>query len=142
MVENEGPGNQPMNTRYCFIVRHGERADHAPETKEEYKGHPDAYLTPRGHKQATETGQFLATELQRIAAEEGRAFDEIVVKVSPFVRTMATSARICKEIGVQNVAIDYNFCELLATFLYSEDPIVRLSVRKQDASSLNQEFNL
>ena len=112
MVENEGPGNQPTATRYCFIVRHGERADHAPETQEEYKDHPDAYLTPRGHQQATETGQFIAGELKRIEAEEGRTFDEVLLKVSPFVRTMATGARICKELGVVNATVDYNFCEL------------------------------
>ena len=35
--------------RFCFVVRHGERADLAAATRAQYKGHPDAYLTPIGH---------------------------------------------------------------------------------------------
>ena len=40
---------EEKGVRYMFIVRHGERADLAFETMEEYKGHPDAPLTERGH---------------------------------------------------------------------------------------------
>ena len=35
--------------RYCFVVRHGQRADHSVEFREEYKGHPDPFLTEKGH---------------------------------------------------------------------------------------------
>ena len=45
MAEEQATGA----VRYCFIVRHGERADLAEETKAEWAGHPDAFLTPRGH---------------------------------------------------------------------------------------------
>ena len=141
MAEN-GPNTQHTSTRYCFIVRHGERADHAPETADEYRGHPDAHLTPRGHKQAVETGQFLSSELSRIEAEEGRSFDEILVKCSPFVRCMATTARICKQINIESVSIDYNYCEWLADFLYSDNPVPHLSIRNKDSVTLNTEFNL
>ena len=143
MVENGPSATQPATTRYCFIIRHGERADFAPETAEEYRGHPDAYLTPRGHKQATETGEFLVSELARIEAEEGRSFDEITVKCSPFVRCMATSARICKQINIERVEIDYNYCEWLTADLYPNDnPMPHLSIRNKDAVTLNTEFNL
>ena len=55
---------------------------------------------------------------------------------------MATVARICKQINVENVIIDYNYCELLADFLYRENPIPHLSIRNMDAATLNTEFNL
>ena len=82
--------------RYCFVIRHGQRADQSKQYLEEYKGHPDAFLTAKGHTQATETGKFLSSYLQSIAKREKRPFTKIVVKSSPFIRSMATAARICK----------------------------------------------
>ena len=55
---------------------------------------------------------------------------------------MATVARICKQITVEIVIIDYNYCEWLADFLYRENPIPHLSIRNMDAATLNTEFNL
>ena len=129
-------------TRYCFIVRHGERADHASQTKAQYQGHPDAYLTPLGHTQATESGQFIKAEMQRIEQQEGRAFDAVYVKTSPFIRCMATCARICKQLGSQQVAIDYNFAEFLSDYLYSKNPIPKLELRNKPLGELNTEFDL
>ena len=37
--------NGPTKSRYVFVVRHGERADHVDE---KWKGHPDAVLTDKG----------------------------------------------------------------------------------------------
>ena len=84
----------------------------------------------------------MKAELARIEAEEGRTFDEIVVKASPFVRTMATCARICKQINIENVAIDYDYCEWLSEYLYTVNPMPLLSMRNKDAATLNTEFDL
>lgn len=61
MVEKNDGELRP--TRYCFVIRHGERADRAPAFRAEYANHPDAFLTPLGHEQAKETGIFLKAEL-------------------------------------------------------------------------------
>ena len=42
--------------RYCFVIRHGQRADQSKEFLHKYRGHPDAFLTKKGHAQAAETG--------------------------------------------------------------------------------------
>ena len=61
-----------------------------------YKGHPDAFLTKKGHAQATETGRFLKTYLANIEKREGRKFDKIILKSSPFIRSVATATSIGK----------------------------------------------
>ena len=53
-------------TRYCFVVRHGERADQSPELKSTVTNSADPVLTPVGHRQATVTGQFLKDRLDEI----------------------------------------------------------------------------
>lgn len=55
---------------------------------------------------------------------------------------MATTARICKQINIESVSIDYNYCEWLADFLYSDNPVPHLSIRNKDSVTLNTEFNL
>ena len=55
---------------------------------------------------------------------------------------MATCARICKQIDVQQVAIDYNFAEYLSDYLYSKNPIPKLELRNKPLAELNTEFNL
>lgn len=59
MAEDRRSTAATTTTRYCFVIRHGERADRAPETAAEYEGHPDAFLTAKGHQQAAETGSWL-----------------------------------------------------------------------------------
>ena len=55
--------NGPSKTRIVFVVRHGERADHVDE---KWKGHPDAVLTDKGAKQATETGLMIKQKIEEI----------------------------------------------------------------------------
>ena len=73
---------------------------------------------------------------------EGRAIDNLVVRTSPFIRTMATCARICKQINVQNVELDYNYAEWMATYLYAKNPIPSLEVRNKTADEIEKEFSL
>ena len=55
---------------------------------------------------------------------------------------MATCARICNEIGVNTVAIDYSFCEFLSEYNYSKNPMPKLELRNKDLSTLNSEYEL
>ena len=88
--------------RYCYIIRHGERGDKSPdeEIRAQNEGVPDPILTETGHKQAQETGEFMKAEISRLEQLEGRKFDQVIVHVSPFQRTVSTCAEIAKEIGI------------------------------------------
>ena len=113
-------------TRYCFIVRHGERADNSVYYRAQIKNWTDPMLTPTGHAQASETGKFLRTQLEQLAVQEDRPFSSILLKTSPFIRVMATAARISKELSIAQVDIDYTFCEFLSTTMFGSNPIPNL----------------
>ncbi len=53
-------------SRYLIVVRHGQRKDHRLDIYPEYKGHPDAPLTPLGYDQARETGKFFKSYIQSL----------------------------------------------------------------------------
>ena len=128
--------SQSSSTRYCFVVRHGERADHAPETKAQYQGHPDAYLTPKGHDQAAVAGSWIKDELAKITTAEGRPFDSVTIRCSPFQRCMSTSGKIAEALDINAIDIDYDYCEWVASCLYQENPIPHLSLRNTDMAQL------
>ena len=125
--------------RYVFIFRHGERADLAPESREEYQGHHDAPLTERGHQQATEAGLFLKSEIERIQQLEGRNFDQIYFKTSPFSRCMSTCSQMAKanDLTTDAINVDYRYAEWLADWLYpAESPLPHLDLRNNEMSAL------
>ena len=126
-------------SRYCFIVRHGERADHAPDTCAEYEGHPDAYLTPKGHQQAAETGEWLREELKKIEQNEGRPITKIELTCSPFERCISTCSKVAEALGISEISINYRYCELLVTFLYNANPMPHLSLRNTDLETLKSQ---
>ena len=74
--------------------------------------------------------------------EEGRLIDRIVIKASPFIRTMATAVRISTELEVNSVDLDWMFCEWIADCLYTTNPMQSLEVLHKDAAALNNEFDL
>ena len=55
---------------------------------------------------------------------------------------MATAARIGQELDINNVDLDWMFCEWLADCLYSTNPLPSLEIRHKDASTLDKEFDL
>jgi len=106
-------------TRLYILVRHGQRADHLPHLYPQYIGHPDAILTPLGHQQAYETGIFLKDILPAFEQKQSKYFDKLIVETSPFVRTLATTARICEAINFKDhVGLNYRYSEWLAPHLY------------------------
>ena len=124
--------------RYVFVVRHGERADQAPETRDEWRGHPDAFLVPRGHQQAAETAAWLKSELQQIETTEGRSIDQVFLSCSPFERCMATSSKVGAALGITDIPINYRYCEFMATFLYNENPVPKLGLRVKGVEALKE----
>ncbi len=89
------PTSQPRWMSHLVIVRHGEsqrnvhRAEAQREGRLEYHGDVrdmDVALTPRGLRQARETGKYL-----------GREFEFDRVFVSPYERTLHTAATLLKQ---------------------------------------------
>ena len=125
--------------RYCFIMRHGERADKSndEELKAQYTDHADPILTPTGWRQARETGAFMRGELDRIQQLEGRNFDEVRLYASPFERTISTSVEVAKGIGCNHIQLDYNWSEGMYTRYYSENPFPKLESSNIGMSGLS-----
>ena len=106
-----------------------------------YSGHHDPILTALGIQQARETGEFLKRSLLQIETNEGRKFDEIRIKASPFERTITTAAQVARGVGVNYIHLDYAWVEALYSkqlveWGYSEDPIPELEARQIGLSGL------
>ena len=134
---------KPVTTRYVFILRHGLRGDHVgPNVNYTLNKNADPILTPLGHKQCTESGKFIKSELKKIEKKEGRKFDRVIVRCSPFIRTMASAARVCKSLGIKKAEKSYLMCELLQPKVYSSNPLPQLECVKKSAAKLDKEFKL
>lgn len=55
---------------------------------------------------------------------------------------MATCARICEQIDVRDVEIDYRYCEFLSTHLYKQNPIPLMELRNKTPAEIDSEFDL
>ena len=128
--------------RYCFVVRHGERADLARKHQQIIRNEVDPPLTELGLEQAVETGLFLRKYLQEVEKEIGKKFDSVILESSPFIRSMATAAQIAKPLGINKVKINYRFSERQAHGQFQESPIEQLEYNKKSVSILNDEFSL
>lgn len=103
---------------------------------------PDPILTPLGHKQCTESGKFLKKQLKEIEKKEGRKFDNVIVRCSPYIRTMASASRVCKELGLAKAEQSYLMCEILNPNVYGSDPLPNLEYKKKSTAKLDKEFSL
>ena len=99
-----------------FLIRHGERADHAGLTP---KFHPyDAELTELGKSQATQIGEKIQLYLQKNYPQK---ISKIKLISSPFARTIQTSKKILNELKKNEfniddiIEIDYFFSECRKT---------------------------
>ena len=65
------------------------------------------------------------------------------MNVSPFQRTVSTSAEICKQLNINEAKIDYTYCETLAEWIYPDgDPMPHLEIRKMDSEAFNRKYGL
>ena len=58
------------------------------------------------------------------------------------MRTIASAAEICKELGISKADINYQLSEYLNVNVYSEDPFPKLEYKKYSPSELDEEYNL
>ena len=55
---------------------------------------------------------------------------------------MASSARVCKELGITKANLDYQLSEYLNINVYAKDPLEQLEYKKLPADKLDEKFNL
>ena len=97
------------------LMRHGERIDKAPKEAEEREGEwniKDPIITHAGEQMAFDLGKLLkekyTPELEEIL---GGKFDHVIVQASPYLRTMMTTANLCRGLGIGHFTCNYMFCE-------------------------------
>ena len=88
-----------------FIIRHGERADftHDDPSTPKVINPVDPPLTPKGHKQAYQTGLFLRQQLQYLNSYDDQQNPKIVQISSPYYRCLQTSKQIALGLGLDNI---------------------------------------
>lgn len=59
----------------------------------------DPPITVRGLTQAANTGKFL----KKYFSDYDMKFDQVVIKTSPFIRTIMTATQIAKELGISKI---------------------------------------
>lgn len=135
--------SKQQTIRYCFMLRHGLRGDHVGKSVDRTMNkNPDPILTELGHKQCVESGKFLKKQLAEIEKKEGRKFDRVIVRCSPYIRTLASAGRVCKELGLKKAEYSYLICELLNANVYASNPLPKLEYKHSSAAKLDKTFNL
>ena len=117
-----------------IFIRHGERADLAPEKDVQYDVKCDPPLTPLGVTQVEETGHFL----KRYVEQHG--FEEVIIECSPFIRTVQTAAIIAKAIGKSKVRVQYKYHEWLHPAFYDNNPMEDLYLRNRSKEEIKKVF--
>lgn len=129
MVDNKKKGACEI-----LFIRHGERADLAPEKGVEYDIKADPPLTPLGVTQAEETGRYLKEYIAR------GNFDEVHIECSGFIRTIQTATLIAKHAGLNKPKIQYKYAEWLIPSVYETNPMPELYIRNRDKDYLRKTF--
>ena len=98
------------------MIRHGERTDcsNLPEERARIENIYDCPLTYLGVSQAHITGQYLKQYLAR------GNYQRIILESSPLLRTLETATAIAKELGVQEININYHVFEWLSEDIFPE----------------------
>lgn len=126
----EGP-----NYVFLAIVRHGERADLAPEDNMVYDVKDDPPLTKIGLSQAEET----AYHLRALLAE--KQIEEVFIESSPFIRCLKTGSIIAKALGVQKMLVNYKYSEMLKPTHYKNgNPIPTLEMKVKPYERIVDEY--
>jgi broad specificity phosphatase PhoE len=92
---------------HVFIIRHGERQDHADPLAKYLPVQSDPPLTDEGLRASTRTGGYIASLLK----EYGIVEPQVVVYASPYTRCLQTAQRIATSFPGCAVVLDTAFME-------------------------------
>ena len=112
------------------FVRHGERADiveepHLHIIPQHLHSEVDPPLTKQGRAQAKQTAKYLKDLFSKTDTLE----NPVVIKTSPFLRTIMTSVEIAKELGVDRVEVESSlseYMEELCQFVQNPLPLLEI----------------
>ena len=81
------------------------------------------------------TGIWLKKYLQ------DNGYKKIILRCSPFIRTLQTASQIAKSFDIQDIQIDYQLHEALYRKLFSEgNPESSLIIRNNDPKKVSEEY--
>ncbi|KRX09859.1 hypothetical protein PPERSA_03921 [Pseudocohnilembus persalinus] len=137
-----------------FGIRHGERGDRCHIERKTVQLDHDPHLTKLGCLQAQASGQRLEEEIQnyfkhlkqeKLIGEDEKDEIEIIMLSSPFLRTMMTAfhlaQQIKKRVYKKTIYLQYEFCENIANYDFSEDPLKDLFIVRQNQEQQNKNLS-
>ena len=80
--------------------------------------------------------------VKELESEQGKKFDKIILQTSPFVRCMATAARIAKPLKLRSVQINYRMSEWQVGCYNKDNPMTHLEFKSKSAACLNRKYKL
>ncbi|KAI9493519.1 histidine phosphatase superfamily [Zychaea mexicana] len=136
----------PPQINNVFIIRHGERLDHAIKMWRPDPSHGlwDPPLSPAvsymilGHEQAEKTGQRLVELLEEVGVDLETT--SVVIYSSPFQRCIDTSLGIARHVPNSILRLELGLGEWMCERFFDEDlaPASRLIARQQEALARQQ----
>ena len=127
--------NNNVSQKFMAFIRHGERGDRLYTDEENdprlvfplsKMNEDDPPLSVKGMAQASATGKYLANFLKEINIDLSR----ILIKVSPFSRTLMTASCIAEELGVKTLQVDSTLHEFLGEQMFEENPFPKIEIYK------------
>ncbi|KAI9271773.1 histidine phosphatase superfamily [Phascolomyces articulosus] len=123
-----------------FIIRHGERLDHAVKMWRPDPSHGlwDPPLSDTGHEQAEKTGERLVELLQEKGVDMETT--RILIYTSPFQRCIDTSLGIARHVPNTILRLELGLGEWMCERFFEDDiaPASRLLARQQEALARKQ----
>lgn len=122
---------------FCFLVRHGERADSKPEFRSTYEISFDPCLTPTGIKQASTASKFFIPYLEKFEKKN------IYIYSSPLLRTMQTASEIIIGLGLKDthkIRLTSYLIEELCEFHFPVDPILNCLLVKKAHNVIKDQY--
>ena len=117
-----------------MFIRHGQRADECWDFDQRLVDYTDPLLTPKGIKQATQTGQYIKTLIKT----EG--FEEVIIEASPFIRTMMTAAHIAKTLNIPKIKANYLYGERYNENNFNYSPFGSLMIDKIEKETFIKKY--
>jgi broad specificity phosphatase PhoE len=114
--------------QFTLFIRHGERADRFHDLDSDsddrvivpksQMNDDDPPLCKTGISHAEKTGLYL----KKYFEDENMKFDKIIIKCSPFIRTIMTASQVAKQLGIKELLIDSSMGEYLSELIFEENP--------------------
>ena len=117
-----------------FLLRHSERAEQVKELGIEIEEPNDPPLTTHGIEWSDATGKWLQTYLSQ------NGYKKIIIRSSPFLRTLQTASSIAKALNIDSIEVEYSVHECLYKKLFPCNPDSSLMIRTKSVKEVSEKY--